>query len=186
MTRTRLLVAAASAAAALLLAGCTAGPEPALTVLPERPSTSATPNPTPTAGITVPATEPAEAGCVDGVAQVSGSTQSLAFAGDCDRLEITGNDLTVDLTDATARTVVVRGDRNDVEAGQMGALDIEGNDNEWDGGSLGALALRGDRNDIEVDADLGAVAVAGNDNAIAAGILGAVDDSGQRNLITAR
>lgn len=136
--------------------------------------------------VTLPPTDATTGACVDGISRVNGASQSVTLAGDCDRVEISGNDLTVDLTEATARDVVIRGDRNDVEAEQMGAVDIEGNDNEWDGDSLGSLSVRGDRNDVDVDADLGAVTVGGNDNVIEAGILGAVDDTGQRNRIVTR
>lgn len=179
-----MLPAAALTALALLLAGCVAEPSPGLTVLPDRPS--ATPvSPSTTEVTTAPPVDPV-AGCVDGVSRISGSSQSVAFAGECARLEISGNDLAVDLTGATTQEIVVRGDRNDVDAIAAGALDIEGNDNTWSGPSLGSLTLRGDRNVIDLTADLGAAAVGGNDNVITAGILGSVDDSGQRNSITTR
>lgn len=183
MTRPRVHLILAVAAAALLFSGCAAEPSPALTARPGTAGSTIVATPT----IILPATEPViDQSCVDGISRVSGSSQDVSFAGECERVEISGSDLEVNLRSATVREVIIRGDRNDVDAGAVSTLSIEGMDNEWDGASLGSISVRGDRNEIELDGDAGTVAVSGNDNSVQAAAFGAIDDAGERNRFDPR
>ncbi|HYP72674.1 MAG TPA: DUF3060 domain-containing protein, partial [Microbacterium sp.] len=99
--------------AALTMAGCAAEPAPLLTVRPTAATTpaataSAAASPTQSTAVDAPT-------CAAGVLQISGSTQTVRFDGECARVEISGADLDVDLDDARIDSVVIRGDRNDVD-----------------------------------------------------------------------
>lgn len=175
-------VVVGTCALAVLLTGCTGAARPALTAQPPA-TTAAAPIPVPT--VTSDAAD-LDAACVDGVARLNGSDLDLTLVGTCPRVEISGTDLDVTLRAAMYDEVVVRGDRNDVEALSVSALSIEGTENEWDGQDAGSLAISGDRNELDFDGTVGAIAVAGNDNEVEAAVLGAIDDAGDRNRFETR
>lgn len=176
MTSSRFpLLAGAGLLAVLALVGCAPKVQTApLTAAPNPPA--ATADPEPSARVTDVAAD-----CIDGVARLAGSAQQVSLVGSCARVEIEGTDLDVDLTRASVEDVVLRGDRNEVDAASVGSLSIEGTENDWEGVDIGSLSLRGDRNEIDLDGRAGAIAVAGNDNTVEAHEFGATDDNGQRN-----
>ncbi|MDD7929777.1 DUF3060 domain-containing protein [Microbacterium thalli] len=120
--------------------------------------------------------------CIAGVVALRGSDIDLSFTGECDRVEIEGAGLDVDLSDARVTTVVVRGDRVEVDLADVNTLEITGQAADIDADVIGSLSVAGDRNAIDGD-EISAVSVAGNDNRVHADRLGSVEQAGDRNDI---
>ena len=183
-TRDRVAALAAVALATVVMAGCAAEPAPRLTARPTATPSAASPSAsTPAVAPTTPTTSAeATAVCTDGVLQLSGSAQALRFDGECARVEISGADLDVDLDDARITSVIVRGDRNEVDLDAPDDVTVEGQGNDIDAETVGAATIRGDRNRLDVDDALGSLTISGNDNAVEADTIGAADVQGDRNL----
>jgi hypothetical protein len=102
--------------------------------------------------------------------------------GDCDELEIEGQD--VEVIAGELGTVTIRGDRIELAAASIGSLDIGGQENEVDAASISSVQIAGDRNDVDSSGDIGAVTIGGNDNEVNyAGQVGTVDNRGDRNEV---
>ncbi|MDE0546913.1 hypothetical protein [Microbacterium sp. C7(2022)] len=114
---------------------------------------------------------------------IADSDRDYILRGICPTVSISGNDLDVSVEEAQVGSVIVRGDRNEIEAGDLTALEIEGQSADVEAMSLGSLSIAGDRNDVEIEGILGSVVLNGNDNSIEARELGDVADNGQRNHI---
>lgn len=168
----------------LLLAGCGAytpggaAEDPVETVVPASPDASDGS----TGGTAPSATVSSGVDCVDDRVLFAGSALAATIDTDCERVELQGNDLDVDLAGRIGR-LVVRGDRNDVSAGAVEAVEIEGQDNEVEMDAAQDAALTGDRNDLDVDGAIERVVVRGTENHVAADTLGTVVDEGARNRI---
>lgn len=174
MISRRLRASALVATAALLLSACSAEPAPMQTPLPPLSASvqpSLSPSPT--------AESPAD--CVDGVGRIDGQDQELTLSGECDRIEITGTRLDVDLSAARATQIVVHGDDNEVEAATVESLSIDGGSNDVEVRSVTTVSVRGDRNSVESDAPIGTAQIAGDDNEIDAPALADADVRGERN-----
>lgn len=174
-------LAAAAVLLAVLLTGCTGDPEPRLTALPGISATLE-----PSASPSVPTLGPsagAATDCVDGVLALSGARQEIDVAGSCTRVEVSGTDLEIDLERAEVSEVVVRGDRNDVDASALDSVIVEGQGNEIGADAVGAASLSGDRNSLDVDGALGSLVIRGNDNEVEAARIDASDVQGDRNEV---
>lgn len=194
----RVLASMGAAGVALVLVACTpaASQEPDRIVRPSAPTSSTAPTSGPDDGSSTstqtqaPSSEAAQPGtdaltCVDGAVAIRGSDADVSFSGECDRVQIEGDGLDVDLEDARIGAVVVRGDRIEVELGSVGSLDVTGQSADIDAETIGALTVAGDRNTVEAD-EIGSVTVSGNDNRVEATRLGASEQSGDRNDIRTR
>lgn len=185
-------LAAASALLGVVLAGCALVSSSRETVLP--------PAPAPVASTSVPTTAPSTAApvpspsvvvgdemdCGGAAVSLSGADQDFTLVGECPEVTAGGTELDIDMTRATVGTLLLNGDRNDVDAATVGAIVVGGQDNEIDAAAVAQLTLNGERNEVEADGRIDAVTVSGNDNRVTAGSLGTIADQGQRNTLTAR
>jgi hypothetical protein len=157
------------------LAACIIVPGPVQTRLPDPPSAPQTSDAP--ASPSAPSSAPQSAAPDVGAAQDCGgddvvlddASPSLVLTGDCPDVQVRGDDLEIDLTDARVGGLAVSGDRVVVAAVDVGALTIEGNEQTVTARSIGAVSLRGDGNTVEADESIGAVAVAGNGNTVRGG-----------------
>lgn len=193
-----MLLVPSLAVAAVLLIGCGAAndsdPErivrptaPASTSTPAAPATpSAAPPSAPASSTPAPAPVPGTGPeCIEGTLTIRGAGLDVDFAGECARVDIEGTDLDVDLSEARIDGVVVRGDRNEVDLGGVGSLEVTGQSSEVDVDAIGALTVSGDRNVVDSEGDIGSVRVSGNDNRVEGRTLGPVEQSGDRNEVVA-
>lgn len=191
-----------AAVCAVVLTGCAAAPEPVVTRLPTdgtatTPTPTATPTgsrtPTPATVVTAPpvasatpSAVPVEEGLLDcggSSVTLAGSAQTFRITGDCPDLRVEGNGVLVVATSARVGTVIVSGDRMELQFGDVGGVTVQGNDITTLAGGLGSGVVRGDRNRIEASRSIAGVVLAGNDNTVTAPTIGSVDDQGQRNTI---
>lgn len=163
----------------LVVAGCVTVASPVRT-----PNSGSTADPRPSDDVATVAPAPSEAECIDGVLRIGAAEAGLTFAGSCESVFIEGTDLDVDLERADVASIVIRGDRIDLDAGRIASLDIQGQDNEADLEALDVLSVTGDRNDVDVDGPIGSVTIDGNDNEVDTQSVGTISDVGDRNRVT--
>lgn len=100
--------------------------------------------------------------------------------GDCASVTIQGTD--IDLDAGAIAQLIVRGDRNDVDAANIGAVTIQGQDNDLDGRDISDLQISGDRNSVDADGVIALVTVDGNDNEVEATTIDVINDNGRNDI----
>ncbi len=195
-TRARSLAAALALVSALLVAGCSAVPQPIVTRLPsdDAPAASATPSAsasssasgTPTtsarsSSTPSPSVEDAD-DCGGQARTITASDRTIVLTGQCPLVRIEGNAVSVDARGASVGAVSVAGDRIALTAEAIGDTTVDGNDASLEVSSVGALTIRGDRNAVTAPGGGGDVVVSGNDNTVTAPVSNVTVD-GQRNRI---
>lgn len=168
--------------AVLLLTACAPGSGSPVVSLSATAPAATPPAATPPASASAPDSAGAVA-CTDGVALITGSRRQVTFSGACERVELDGTDLDVELVTSQVESVIIRGDDNEVDVDAVAELTVEGQENDIDAEYVGSATIRGNGNELDVGGELGAVSVAGDDNEVTAGALGAVEQSGARNRI---
>lgn len=124
--------------------------------------------------------------CPGDVAYLSGHSTSLRLSAPCARVEVAGESLRVDLSDAVVGALTIRGEGITVSAGSVTSALIEGQRNMLTAASVGSGTVRGDGNTVDVLGDLGSLTVQGSGNTVTAAALGAVTDQGEGNAIAPR
>ncbi|WP_396668207.1 hypothetical protein [Microbacterium sp. R86528] len=119
--------------------------------------------------------------CAGAAVTVADSAAEYELRGVCPQITIEGNDLEVELEGAETRAIVMRGDRIDVDAGDVSSVSISGQSNSVDAASLGSLDIAGSRNEVDIDGIVGSVVINGDDNNVDGREIGNVNDSGSRN-----
>lgn len=165
------------------LSGCVGEPAPSrLTALPPE----ATPRAAPSA--TNPASDDpvVDVACSDGAAYLTGEAASLRLSGPCERVEVSGELLEIDIAEVAVGALVVRGESVSVRAGALGSVLIEGQNNTLLASSIGSTQVRGDDNALDITGDLGPLTIQGGGNTVVAATLGAVTEEGAGNSVTSR
>ncbi|MEV8266330.1 hypothetical protein [Microbacterium sp. NPDC076911] len=121
--------------------------------------------------------------CAGSAVTVANSAAGYALHGVCPQVTIEGNDLEVALEEAEVGSIVMRGDRIDIDAGDISSASKSGQSNRVDATSIGSLDIAGSRNEADIDGVLGSVAINGDDNKVHGREIGDVSDSGSRNEI---
>jgi hypothetical protein len=85
------------------------------------------------------------------------------LTGDCQRVSIQGQDITVTID--KAKEITINGDRNNLTVRSAGGLTIEGQDNSVSATAIAVLGISGDRNSVAATT-LGTKTVSGNGNTV--------------------